>query len=135
MSPFNKIIPRLTRSAEQSAGGTATREPEYTVKPFHELKENDDAWGLTVHLPGVTKEGLDLSVEQGLVSIRGERAWEQPAGWTQLYRESVGAPFLLELEHDNTVDADKIRADLKDGVLRVSLPKTEAVKPRKITID
>ncbi|MDP2138138.1 MAG: Hsp20/alpha crystallin family protein [Candidatus Didemnitutus sp.] len=135
MSPFNKIIPRLARLADQSEGRTTTREPEYTVKPIYELKENDDAWGLTVHLPGVTKEGLDLSVEQGLVSIRGERVWELPAGWTQLYRESVGAPFLLELEHDNTVDADKIRAELKDGVLRVSLPKTEAVKPRKITID
>ncbi len=135
MSPFNKIVSRLSRPTSQREDGTATLEPEYTVKPVFELKETDDAWGLTVHLPGVAKEGLDLSVEQGLVSIRGERAWEMPADWTQLYRESVAAPFMLELEHDNTVDAEKIRAELKDGILRVSLPKTEEFKPRKIAIE
>lgn len=135
MKLLNQIVPRLSRSVARAENGGEQAEPEFTIKPAYELKEANDAWGLTVHLPGVAKDGLELSVEEGLITIRGRRAWQQPKDWTQLYRESVDAPFLLELEHDNSVDADKIHAELKEGVLRVSLPKAEAVKPRKIAIN
>jgi HSP20 family molecular chaperone IbpA len=135
MKLLNQIVPRLSRSVARTENGGEQAESEFTVKPAYELKETNDAWGLTVHLPGVAKDGLELSVEEGLITIRGRRAWQQPKDWTQLYRESVDAPFLLELEHDNSVDVDKIHAELKEGVLRVSLPKAEAVKPRKIAIN
>lgn len=135
---FNQIIPRLSRTLGRKAASAkdAPRagEPEFTVKPAYEIKETDEAWGLTVHLPGVAKDGLELTAEEGLVSIRGRRTWHQPEGWTSLYRESVDAPYELNLEHDNTVNTEGIHAELKDGVLRVSLPKAEAVKPRKITV-
>jgi HSP20 family molecular chaperone IbpA len=133
MSILNQIVPRLSRSFARNGDQPAA--PEFTVKPAYELTENAEAWGLTAHLPGVTKEGLEVTAEEGLVTIRGRRAWQKPEGWTALYRESVEAPFELVLEHDNTVDADKIVAELKDGVLRVSLPKAEAVKPRKIAVN
>lgn len=135
MKLLNQIVPRLSRSVARTENGGEQAEGEFTVKPAYELKESNDAWGLTVHLPGVAKDGLELSVEEGLIAIRGRRAWQQPKDWTLLYRESPDAPFLLELEHDNSVDVDKIHAELKEGVLRVSLPKAEAVKPRKITVN
>lgn len=137
MSILNQIVPRLSRSLArpQTAGEAATTQPELTVKPAYELTENKEAWGLTAHLPGVTKEGLELTAEEGRVTIRGRRAWTKPEGWTAVYRESLDAPYELVLEHDNTVDADRIHAELKDGVLRASLPKAEAVKPRKITVN
>lgn len=136
---FNQIVPRLTRavrrSDEAAASAAAAPRDEFTVKPAYEIKESADAWGLVVNLPGVAKDGLEITVEEGLIRILGRRAWRKPEGWTQLYRESVDAPFELALEHDNSVDAEKIRAELKDGVLRVSLPKAEAVKPRKIAVN
>jgi HSP20 family protein len=132
---FNQIVPRLSRKLSRKASDPKASEPDFTIKPAYELKETDEAWGLIVHLPGVTKEGLELSAEEGLITIRGHRAWRQPEGWTSLYRESVEAAFELNLEHDNTVNTDGIHAELKDGVLRVSLPKAEAVKPRKITVN
>jgi HSP20 family protein len=135
MKLLNQIVPRLSRSVARTENDGEQAESEFTVKPAYELKESNDAWGLTVHLPGVARDGLELSVEEGLITIRGRRAWQQPKDWTLLYRESVDAPFLLELEHDNSVDVDKIHAELKEGVLRVSLPKAEAVKPRKITVN
>lgn len=138
MTLFNQLVPRLTRAVsrrDQNSGTHAAAEPEYTIKPLYELKETEEAWGLTVQLPGVAKDGLELSVEDNVLSIRGRRAWQKPEGWTQLYRESVDAPFALSLEHDNSVDVDKIHAELKEGVLRVSLPKAEAVKPRKIAVN
>ncbi len=132
MSLFNTLVPTFGRSP--ACRDTASAVETQTVRPAYEVKEAADAFGLTVHLPGVTKEGLELTAEEGTFTVRGQRAWKQPAGWTALYRESADVPFELVLTHDNTIDADKIHAELKDGVLRVSLPKTEAVKPRKITV-
>ncbi len=142
---FHQIVPRLSRVVRRSEEPTgsnaacgpasASARPEFTVKPVYDLKETADAWGLVVQLPGVTKDGLDFTVEDGLIRLVGRRAWQKPAAWTQLYRESVDAPFELELTHDNSIDPDRIVAELKDGVLRVSLPKTEAVKPRKIAVN
>lgn len=137
MTLFNQLVPRLSRAVsrrDNDSGSNTAADSDYTIKPLYELKETEDAWGLTVHLPGVAKDGLEISVEENVLSIRGRRAWAKPEGWTQLYRESVDAPFALALEHDNSVDVDKIHAELKDGVLRVSLPKAEAVKPRKIAV-
>ena len=105
-----------------------------TVKPVFEIKETPDAFGATVYLPGVAKDGLEITAEEGQLRIVGRRAWKQPEGWTALHRESVDVPFELVLEHDNAIDTDKIAAELRDGVLRISLPKHEAIKPRKIAV-
>jgi HSP20 family molecular chaperone IbpA len=105
------------------------------VKPVFEIKETPEAFGATVYLPGVAKEGLEITAEEGLVRIVGRRGWKQPEGWTALHRESADAPFELVLTHENAIDVDKIAAELRDGVLRVSLPKHEALKPRKIAVN
>ncbi|AOS44445.1 Spore protein SP21 [Lacunisphaera limnophila] len=138
MSILNQIVPRLSRTLSgrsDSTASAAASQPEFTLKPAYEITENTEAWGLIAQLPGVTKEGLELTAEEGRVTVRGRRAWQKPEAWTAVYRESVDAPYELTLEHDNTVDADKIHAELKDGVLRVSLPKAEALKPRKIAVN
>ena len=83
----------------------------------------------------MTKEALALTAEDGRLTIRGRRGWQKSEGWTAVYRKSLDAPYELTLEHDNTVDADKIHAGLKDGVLRVSLPRAEALTPCKITLN
>ena len=133
MSLFNTLIPSLSRSPASGKTG-ATEEAGLTIKPAYEIKETDEAFGVTVQLPGVTKDGLELTAEEGTFRIVGRRAWKQPDGWTALYRESADAPFELVLTHDNVVDVEKIHAEIRDGVLRVALPKHEAVKPRKIVV-
>jgi len=105
-----------------------------TVKPVFEIKETAEAYGVTVQLPGVVKDGLELTVEDGLVRVLGRRSWQPPAAWTSLYRETADAAYELVLMHDNVINADQVAAELRDGVLRLSLPKTEALKPRKITV-
>lgn len=127
MSHLKNLVPSIARRADRE-------NVEPCVRPNYEIKETPDAWGLSVQLPGVGKEGLELTAEEGLVTVRGRRGWKAPAGWTTLYRESADAPFELVLTHDNTIDVSRIHAELKDGVLRVSLPKSEAIKPRKIAI-
>ncbi len=133
MSLFQSLIPSLTRTPALPANGGAN-ESGPIVKPAYEIKEADDAYELTVYLPGVNKDGLEITAEEGQLRITGRNAWKQPEGWTALHRESADVPYELVLTHDNALDADKIAAEIRDGVLRVSLPKQEALKPRKIAV-
>lgn len=128
MSLFNTLIPSFNRAPAQRDGSVPA------LKPRYEVSETDDAYALTVYLPGVARDGLELTADAGTLTITGRRNWQRPEGWTALHRESAAAPFELVLEHDNTLDAEKIQAELADGVLRASLPKAEAVKPRKIAV-
>jgi HSP20 family molecular chaperone IbpA len=127
MSLFTSLIP-----SREAAGREADTGP--ALRPVYEIKETAEAHGLTVFLPGVAKDGLELTADGSEVRITGRRGWTQPAGWTAVYRESADAPYRLVLTHDSAIDIDKIAAELKDGVLRVSLPKAEALKPRKIAV-
>ena len=131
MSLLNSIMPGFTRNLSNN---DEEKPVSPAVKPLYEVKETADAYGLVVQLPGVAKDGLSITSEEGMLTLRGERGWKRPAGWTSLYRESTDLPFELSLQHDNAIDLDKIHAELRDGVLRVSLPKTEARKPRKIAV-
>lgn len=133
MSLLNTFIPALGRSParrDENRPADLAR----TVKPLYEIKETPDAYGVTVYLPGVAKDGLEITAEESELRIVGRRAWKQPEGWTALHRESADVPYELVLAHDNEIDADKIAAELREGVLRISLPKHEAIKPRKIAV-
>ncbi len=133
MSLFQTLMPALGRTPA-TTDHTGASDLGATVKPAYEIKETADAYGVTVFLPGVTKDGLEITAEDGQLRLVGRRAWKQPAGWTALYRESSDAAYELVLTHDNAIDTDKIAAELRDGVLRASLPKHEALKPRKIAV-
>lgn len=129
---MNTLVPSLSRAL-----ATPENRPSDlvdSVKPLYDVTENNDAFGLTVYLPGVAKPDLELTVEETQIRIVGRRSWKQPEGWTALHRETVDSPYELVLAHENAIDTEKIVAELHDGILRVSLPKHEAIKPRKITV-
>lgn len=134
MSLIQNLIPSFARSTESCACAPAA-ELGTTVKPNYEIKEAADAYAVTLFLPGVTKDGLEITADENQVRVVGRRAWQRPEAWTPVYRESADAAYELVLTHDNAIDADKIAAELRDGVLRVTLPKHEAAKPRKIAVN
>ena len=129
MALLNSLLPSFVR--EPSVNDTV---PVNTLRPLYQVQEQDEAFKVTVKLPGVTKENLNITDENGTLTIRGERSWKQPSEWAPVYRETAESVFSLSLFHDNVVDADKAQAELKDGVLTLTLPKSEARKPRKIAI-
>lgn len=133
MSLLNSLIPSLNRPPAPRTE-TPVVEPELTIKPVFELNETGEAWTLHVFLPGVTKEGVDLTADESQIKITGRRAWRQPSTWTALYRETSDAAFELVLSHDNAVALDRVNAELRDGVLRVTLPKHAALQPRHIAV-
>jgi HSP20 family protein len=129
MSLFTSLI-RSSNEASASPEG----DPATTRRPHYEIRETESAYNLTVYLPGVAKDGLEITDEEGELRITGKAPQRLPEGAVALHRESPEAPFDLVLSHDNTVDAEKIEAELKDGVLHLSLAKAESAKPRKISV-
>ncbi len=83
-------------------------------------------------LPGVSREDLDVSVENGLLTIRGRTHHAVPGD--AIYREYELANFFRQFELSDKVDQNKITAELKHGVLTLNLPKAEEAKPRQIEV-
>jgi HSP20 family protein len=130
MSLFNTLIPSLNRTT-----APATAAAPVGRKPIFDVTESSEAYAVTVRLPGVAKDGLELTADREQFRVIGRPAWQPPEGWTALHRETANAPYELVLAHDNAVAIDQIKAELADGILRVTLPKTEAIKPRKISVN
>jgi HSP20 family protein len=132
MSLITSLIPSLAEKPVQAQPRTEDRGP--TVSPRYEISETAEAFALVVQLPGVAKDGLELSVDHEEIRLVGRRAWRKPEDWTVLHRETVDASFELVLAHDRAIDVEKVSAELRDGVLRVALAKAASLKPRKITV-
>jgi len=95
--------------------------------------ETENGYVLEAEMPGVNKDGLEVTLEANSLTLLGHRTDETPQG-TLLYRESKPADFRRVFELDPAIDPAKIRAQMAQGVLTLELPKAEAVKPRKIAV-
>lgn len=108
-------------------------EREY-VRPSVNIFETENGYVLEAELPGVSKEGLTVSLEGNVLTLEGRRQNLSVPGVEPLYRESVPADYRRVFELDPAIDAAKISAKIEQGVLTVTLPKAEASKPRKIAV-
>jgi HSP20 family protein len=88
---------------------------------------------LEIEMPGVKKDGLEISVEDNELTIIGRRSLPVVEG-TLIHRESRPENFRRAFEIDPSIDADKISAKIDQGLVTLTLPKAEHVKPRKITV-
>lgn len=132
MSLFNQLLPSLQTARHGLRGDPA--EGENFLTPSYELKQNGDAYGLEVFVPGVAKDAVELQVDQGELVVTARRRWKAPEGWTEVFRETSDADYRLRVDLNDAVEVDKIIAELEHGILRVTLPRAEALKPRKIGI-
>ena len=96
--------------------------------------ETDDAFVVQAFAPGLTADQLSISVEQGTVTLHGELKAEESNGLRPVLQERASGSFTRTFALPVPVDADKVQAELRDGVLSLTLPKSEAVKPRKIQV-
>jgi HSP20 family protein len=135
MSFLSSLSPSSSQCADASCQNGAETAERATIQPTYRVTETPEAYELTVNLPGVNRESLEFTAEDGVVSVRGERRWQAPEAWRPVYRETGDEVFQLRLRHDNAVQADQVKAELRDGVLKATLPKTEAVKPRRISVN
>jgi len=131
MSLFSELIP--SRRATPVRGNGATEDERFVV-PAYDFKQAGDAYGLEVFVPGVAKDAVEIQIEQGELVITARRRWKAPEGWTELFRETADVDYRLRVDLNDSINAEKINAELENGVLRVTLPKAEALKPRKIDV-
>jgi HSP20 family molecular chaperone IbpA len=102
------------------------------VTPPVDIFETQDGLIVKADLPGVAKEGLEVRVDNDLLTIRG-KATHAARGDT-VYREYELANFFRQFQLNEKVDQNKISAELKHGVLTLALPKAEEAKPRRIEV-
>ena len=122
-----------TRAAENaSASREETRSQGKYITPPVDIFENSDGLVVKADLPGVAKEALEVRVDNNLLTIRGKAAHTAPG--QPVYREYTLVNFFRQFELNDKVDQNKMSAELKHGVLTLSLPKAEEAKPRKIEV-
>ena len=106
---------------------------EQFVAPSASVVEAGDGYTLEVEMPGVNKGGLEISIENNELTILGRRSLPTVEG-TLIHRESRPENYRRTFELDPSIDADKINAKIDQGVVTLTLPKAEHVKPRKIAV-
>src|SRR5215467_5272678 len=119
----------ITRETRESDRGKA----EQFITPPASVTEIGDGYMLKIEMPGVKKDGLEISFENNELTIIGRRSFA-PVEGTLIHRESRPENFRRTFEIDPSIDADKISAKIEQGLVTLTLPKAEHVKPRKITI-
>jgi len=113
---------------------TSTNESAAYLIPVADITSSRDAYLLQVEMPGVDKSGLELTVENGELLIVGHRRRIGSIGET-VYREMRTNDYRRVYELDPSIDTGKINARIEQGLLTVTLPKAETVKPRKIAVE
>jgi len=117
----------------RSSTSNGERATEQFIAPAATVLENADGYTLEVEMPGVSKENLEMWVENNELTILGRRSIPAVEG-TLIHRESRPENFRRTFELDPSIDAEKISATIEQGVITLTLPKAEQVKPRKITV-
>jgi HSP20 family protein len=104
------------------------------VAPEVNIFETRDGYVLEAEMPGVGKNGLEITLQGNEITITGRRVAGAVNGQA-IFRERETADYRRVFELDPAIDTGKISASMEQGVLTLTLPKSERVKPRKITVD
>lgn len=104
------------------------------IAPEVNIYQTRDGYMLEAEMPGVSKDGLEIMLEGNELTIVGHRRYQSPGG-DRLISECRFASFKRVFELDPAIDTSKISAKVDQGILTLTLPKSEQVKPRRITVD
>jgi len=113
---------------------TFEAKPRSWRRPHYDVSEQADSFEVTVSVPGVSKDGIDVSVHEDTLTLTATRSALAPESWRPLRRELPQGDYRLSLRLNVRINEDKITAHVADGLLTLSLPKADEVKPRKIKV-
>jgi len=124
-----------TQIAEtQNQAPAQARRVQY-LRPHYDIAQNQEAYTVRVYIPGVNKEGVNITVDKDTLAIEARRSGVGGENWKPRYREIPEADYRLRLDLNVPVDDGNISARTENGVLTITLPVAEEAKPRKIEID
>ena len=130
-NPFNRIFdgflyPAHMEDVELSMG---------CWNPVVDIYDNDDKIVIKAELPGVNKKDIEVDIKDRVLTLKGERKADNEVKKDNYYRrESTYGRFERSFTLPAEVDPDKIKADFKDGILKVEVPKPEHKKPKQVTV-
>jgi len=123
----------VTQQEERPVTPQAASQERPYVSPKVNITENKEGYTLEAEMPGVPKTGLEISLEENVLTITGRRQPDPSA--SLLYRESHQVDYRRVFELDPSIETGKISAQIEQGILTLTLPKAEKVKPRRIAVN
>ena len=108
--------------------------PARVYVPVTDIYETPTALMIALEMPGVDRENVGVSLENGLLTIEGAISFAKYEGMRPVYTEYNIGNYARSFELSTDIDQDRISAELKDGVVMLTLPKAEKAKPRKIAV-
>ena len=108
--------------------------PTRTYAPIADIFETETALTVSLEMPGVDKGAVDVNVEDGVLTVEGRLDFSRYDGMQPVYTEYNVGNYRRSFSLSNKIDQDKISAEIKDGVLTITLPKAEEAKPRRISV-
>jgi len=134
---LNVLQERMNRLFDDAGRGYRSDEPAATTtwSPAVDIYETDNEIVVKAELPGVDRKDINLNLENNVLTLKGERRFEKETKEENYHRiERAYGGFSRSFSIPATVDEERIRADYKDGILKIALPKKEQVRPKQIKI-
>lgn len=136
--PFQDLLSlqdEMNRVFDRAYGQTTRDQATRAWAPALDIAERNDAYLVTVEVPGVNPDDIDVTLENNLLTIQGERHQAQDSADQRFHRiERAYGTFRRSVSLPSTVQADAIQASYDNGLLRLVVPKAEQAKPKKIAI-
>jgi HSP20 family protein len=127
VDPFLKDLFRR----EETAGGKEER----VFLPPADILESEESWMVLVDMPGVDEKGVEIQLEEGVLTITGRPPVEAREGFVRVLTERAAGFYRRRITlGENSVDADAIKAVIRQGVLRVTLPKSKGARAHRIPV-
>ena len=129
----------MNRLFEETLPATHKEDEELNLGAFYpavDIHEGDKEITLKADLPGIKKEDVHLDIDDGVITLKGERKFEKEDKQDNYHRiERSYGSFHRSFTLPSTVDRDKIKAKYSSGILEITLPKTEEAKPKSIPVE
>ena len=109
--------------------------PLRSFLPVSDIFETDHALNVVLEMPGVAKESVDIGIDNDVLKISGRIDIAKYEGLQPVYTEYNIGNYSRSFQLSNKIDQDGIKAELKDGVMTLVLPKSEKAKPRRISVN
>ena len=144
ITPWERTFRGLDKLSEQFDRMLSTRYPRFDVEenlmvadwvPAVDIQETDKEYIVKAEIPEVKKDDVKITIEEGVLTIQGERKAEKEEKGKKFHRtERVYGTFLRSFSLPNEVDEAKVLAEFKEGMLTLHLPKSERAKPKTIEV-
>ena len=133
LAPFDKMFDSMFETNFPEVAQSVGVNPfSNTAYPKVNVYEYDDKVGVVAEIPGIDKKNLSVDVEDDVLTIKGSKhGFDEDTNATVIRRELKHSAFERKFTLGDSLDGDKIKANFKDGILSIEIPKMEEVKPKK----